>query len=198
MPPPAQVHSRRLPTSTAMGVMGSPVPSKPISVVDLLTSRGARLRQVTARERSEQLESTPWSQKLKWREQEGIGLYLQAFHLPKGTLLFREGDPGLFVALITSGLIEIQKIDSDRQSHVVARTGRGKMVGEMSLIDGAFRSATAIASEDSEVLILSRDDFERMGHERPDLALKYALMIAEAIAQLLRQTTCALVDHLDA
>ena len=180
-----------------MGVIGSIVPGKPHSVVDLLTMRGARVLQISARERAERLESTPWSQKLKWREQEGIGLYLHAFFLPKNCLLFREGDPGLFGALITFGLIEIQKIDSDRQAHVVARPGRGKMVGEMSLIDGAFRSATAIALEDSEVLILSRDDFDRMGRERPDLAFKYTLILAEAIAQLLRQTTCALVDHLD-
>lgn len=151
----------------------------------------------TARQCAELLEVTPWSRRLSWLEEEGIGEYLRLYRLREGTVLFHEGDQDAFVAIVVEGALEIRKADSNGQVHQVARLGPGKMVGEMSLIDDAVRSATAVASEPTRLLVLTREEFERMGRERPGLALKYALMIAEAIAQLLRQTTGALVDHLD-
>lgn len=161
-----------------------------------LKARGADFVTTTARQCAELLEATPWAHRLSWKDEEGIGEYLRLYRLRDGAPLFHEGDQDAFVAIVVDGALEIRKTDSNGQVHRVARLGAGKMVGEMSLIDGAFRSATAVAVEPTQVLILTKEDFERMGEARPDLALKYALMIAEAIAQLLRQTTGALVDHL--
>jgi hypothetical protein len=48
----------------------------------------------------------------------------------------------------------------------------------------------------TELFVLSGEEFNRMGENAPRLALKFALMIAEATANLLRQTTGALVEHL--
>jgi CRP-like cAMP-binding protein len=163
---------------------------------EALTQRGARFVPSTPQERADALESTPWNLRLSWKEEQGIGAYLRMYELNTGTLLFSEGDRDAFVALVVSGAIQISKHDSADHIHSVARLGGGKMVGEMSLIDGAPRSATAMAAEPTRLLVLTHDDFERMSRDRPDLALKYALMIAEALAQLLRQTTGALVDHL--
>lgn len=174
----------------------SVVPPRP-SVLETLRARGAALSASTPRERAELLDGTRWSHRLSWKEEEGIGRYLQCFHLPAGTVLFHEGDSDAFAVIIVTGALEIRKGDSGLQERVVARLGEGKMVGEMSLIDGAARSATATSAEPTTILVLSREDFDQMCEERPDLALKFALMVAEAIAQLLRQTTGALVDHLD-
>jgi len=54
----------------------------------------------------------------------------------------------------------------------------------------------AFAAESAEILVLSREDFEVMCNDHPDIAPKVALMIAEAVSQLLPKTTGALVDHL--
>lgn len=173
----------------------SVVPPRPSSA-ESLKARGVEFIPTTPRERAEALESTPWNLRLSWSDEQGIGQYLKSYRLERGTALFREGDHDAFVAIVTEGALEIHKEDREAHSHVVARLGRGKMVGEMSLIDGAARSASAIAAEPTEILVMSKEDFDRMCAAKPDLALKYALMIAEAIAQLLRQTTGRMVDFL--
>ncbi len=168
------------------------------SVAEVLQTRGATLVVSTPRERAELLDGTNWSHRLSWKEEEGIGLFLQLFSLPAGTVLFREGESDPFASIIVDGALEIRKGDSALHERVVARLGAGKMVGEMSLIDGRPRSATAVSIETTRLLVLSRDDFDAMVERRADLALKYTMMVAEAVAQLLRQTTGLLVDHLDA
>ncbi len=152
----------------------------------------------TPRDRAELLDGTVWSHRLSWKEEEGIGTFLQLFSLPSGTTLFSEGESDQFASIIIEGALEIRKGDSTLNQRVVAQLGEGKMVGEMSLIDGRPRSASAISVGTTRILVLSRDDFEGMVERRPDLALKYSMMVAEAVAQLLRQTTGLLVDHLDA
>ncbi|MEP7383203.1 MAG: cyclic nucleotide-binding domain-containing protein [Gemmatimonadota bacterium] len=172
------------------------IPAKP-SVFETLQGHGATLVTSSPRERAELLDGTNWSHRLSWKEEEGIGFYLQYFSLPPGTIVFREGDSAPFASIIVDGTLEIRKGDSALHDRVVARLTRGKMVGEMSLIDGQHRSATAVSVETTTILVLTLDDFNAMIEQRPDLALKYTMMVAEAIAQLLRQTTGLLVDHLD-
>jgi CRP/FNR family cyclic AMP-dependent transcriptional regulator len=173
----------------------SVIPPRP-TAAESLTHRGAEFVATSARQCADLLEQTPWAHRLSWREEEGIGEYLRLYRLSQGVALFQEGDQDAFVAIVIEGALEIRKTDSNGKQHHMARLGPGKMVGEMSLIDRTFRSASAIAEEPTQLLILTKEDFERMSEARPNLALKYALMIAEAIAQLLRQTTGALVEHL--
>lgn len=174
----------------------SVIPPKP-TASECLIARGAEFVATSPEARADALESTPWSRRLSWKQEEGIGHYFRSFRLPALTVLFREGDHDAFLAIVITGALEIQKNDADERSHVMARLGRGKMVGQMSVVDGAARSATAVASEVTELLVMSRDDFDRMCEAQPELALTFALMIAEAIAQLLRQTTGRMVDHLE-
>lgn len=174
----------------------SVIPARP-SAYEALRARGAVLESSTPRACAEALETTPWSHRLSWSEEQGIGEYLHLYRLGPGTTLFREGDHDAFVAIVVNGRLEIQKTDGHEHVHTVASLGAGKMVGEMSLIDGAARSATAIAIEPTKLLVLTKEAYDRMSQQRPELALKYMRMIAEATAQLLRQTTGHLVDHLD-
>lgn len=173
-----------------------PIPPKP-SAVETLKRRGGELIPSTPKERAELLDGTTWCHKLSWGEEEGIAQFLRLFRLRPGSMLFREGDHDEFAAIVVEGQLEIHKGDSEAHDHLVARLSRGKMVGEMSLIDGAARSASAIAVGTTDILVLTADDFERMSVDKPEFALKFAMMIAESIAQLLRQTTGSLVDHLD-
>lgn len=173
------------------------IPVKPRPTpLEVLQQRGARLVPSTPEQRAEWLDSTPWGLRLAWKEERGISDYMRAFHLPKGCPLFHEGDHDAFCAIVIEGALEISKGDLAEQQSVVARVGHGKLVGEMSLIDGAGRSASAVAIENTRLLVLARDDLERMSEHQPQFALIFTRMIAEAIAQLLRQTTGALVEHL--
>ncbi|MFN8582990.1 MAG: cyclic nucleotide-binding domain-containing protein [Gemmatimonadaceae bacterium] len=172
-----------------------PVKPKP-TAAESLQKRGALFISSTPEQRADWLDRTPWGVKLAWAEECEISLYMRGYHLPNGCALFREGDHDAFCAIVISGGLEILKGDLAEQQRVVAHLGVGKMVGEMSLLDGGSRSATAVAIEETDLLVLTREDFDRMSERHPQVALRFAVMIAEAIANLLRQTTGALVEHL--
>jgi CRP-like cAMP-binding protein len=151
----------------------------------------------TAEERADLLDETDWSRRFSWGQISTVARYLRRYQLAAGKALFREGDHDAFLAIVLSGQLEIHKSDLAEQSVVVARVrGRGRMVGEMSLLDGAARSATAIAAESTELLVLTKREFHQLAAECPEMALELTLAIAATIAQLLRQTTGALVEHL--
>jgi CRP-like cAMP-binding protein len=74
--------------------------------------------------------------------------------------------------------------------------GPGKTFGEMSLIDGEPRSASAIALDDSKVLVLTEENFHRLVYQYPHLGAMVLLKLAQLMSQRLRQTSDLLVDFL--
>ena len=81
---------------------------------------------------------------------------IYARYLKPGEVLFREGEAGDDAYIVEKGEIEIS-IDLPTGKKVIAELGKGEIIGEMSLIADAPRSATAIASVESELLVLKRD-----------------------------------------
>ena len=73
-----------------------------------------------------------------------------------GTQIFQQGEPGDCAYIIQSGEIELSMLINGKES-AFAILETGELFGEMALIDNSFRSATAIAKTDVEVLIISRD-----------------------------------------
>jgi signal transduction histidine kinase len=75
--------------------------------------------------------------------------------LPSGATLFEEGDPGDTAYIVTSGEIEILKASADRLVRI-AISGPGVVVGEMSLLTGEPRSASARALGDAELVSIPK------------------------------------------
>ena len=164
---------------------------------ETLAARGAVLIPSTADERADLVDANDWSRRLSWAEIATLAKYLRYYRLDPGKVLFKEGEHDAFLALVVSGSIEIRKNDLADQDHPVAIVGRGKVVGEMSLLDRSARSATAKAALATEILVLTRPQFETLCLAAPATGLAVTTAIATSIAQLLRQTTGALVEHLD-
>lgn len=77
-----------------------------------------------------------------------------------GELVFEEGEIGQMAFLVVSGEVEIfRKLGNDNR--VLAKVGRGEIIGEMSLIDNQPRMASARALQDTEVRIVSRDSLQK-------------------------------------
>ena len=76
--------------------------------------------------------------------------------LRAGETLFHEHDPGSSAYLIESGMIRII-VGHDDGAMTLADLGPGDLVGEMAMIDDAPRSATAIAVEESVLLVIDRE-----------------------------------------
>ena len=88
--------------------------------------------------------------------------------------------------------------DSTGVEKPLARIETGKPFGEMSLIDGEPRSATAKAKVDSKVLTLTQDDFRTLSEEHPRLGAILLMKLAELMSYRLRQTSGMLVEYLEA
>ena len=97
-----------------------------------------------------------------------------------GEAIFREGEKADTMYVIRSGEVVIE-----RAGKVVATLPKGSMFGEMALIDGSPRSATARAKTDCEVAVIGQETFLYMIHETPF----FATAVMRTLVDRLRQST---------
>jgi CRP/FNR family cyclic AMP-dependent transcriptional regulator len=100
------------------------------------------------------------------------------------TPLFSAGDTGNALYLIENGRVRIHVRDTSGHDVTLAELAGGDFFGEMAILDGKPRSASATVVEPSRLAILSRDDFLTFVRRNPDVALK----MLSAITNRLRQT----------
>jgi CRP-like cAMP-binding protein len=110
--------------------------------------------------------------------------------LPKGDLLFSQGDASNELFVISEGRIAIATRSSDGRESMVAVLEAGGLFGELGLFDDEPRSADARALTDSEVLALAYDDLRAVLQTRPEILW----VIVRLLAQRLRATDEALAD----
>ncbi|HCA27317.1 MAG TPA: cyclic nucleotide-binding domain-containing protein [Betaproteobacteria bacterium] len=164
------------------------------AITDELTLLGAG--QSFEEEMCHMLEGAWMFQDFDWPEILALAKVVQAYAAAPGTVIFREGAQGSYLCLVVSGRIAISKEDGHGASKEVAAMGAGKMVGEMALIDGEPRSATCTALDAATVVLLTKDNFQRMTQQYPALGLKVVMKIARLLSQRLRRTSGMLVDYL--
>ena len=108
----------------------------------------------------------------------------------KNETIFHEGDPGDSLYIVESGSVKIVLSPPDGEDvAIIATLGRAEFFGELALLDGAPHSATAIAIEPTQTLVLRRETFDQLIETQP--ALRRALFAALA-AELRRLT-----DHVE-
>lgn len=90
--------------------------------------------------------------------------------LAGGETLMRQGEPGDALYLLVSGRLRVY-IEEDGVRRVVREVSRGEVVGEMSLITDAPRSATLVAIRDSVLVSLGKDDFAHLQSHSPQVTL---------------------------
>jgi CRP/FNR family cyclic AMP-dependent transcriptional regulator len=142
------------------------------------------------------LEGVPMLSELDGSALRTLAAYMQAYRADDGMEIFREAETGQFMCLLVDGRVEISKEDSGGRRKIVSVVTPGKALGEMSLIDGEPRSATAVAAGSATLLLLTREEFLRIQREHPRLAVQLTLKLARLISQRLRQTSGVLVDFL--
>ncbi len=85
--------------------------------------------------------------------------------------LFQLGDPGDEMFIVERGKIELYVKDKAGQKIVLHVAEVGEFFGELSLLDGGARTATASALDDGELLVVDREDLAQLFRKRPDAAL---------------------------
>jgi CRP/FNR family transcriptional regulator, cyclic AMP receptor protein len=105
----------------------------------------------------------------------------------KGTTLFVEGDPGTCLYVVESGHVEIRLTSPDGKELVVATRGPGEFFGDMALLDGAPRSADAVAADDCWLLLLQREDFVHFLEAHPKAAVRLVEVLSRRLRESMRQ-----------
>jgi len=92
---------------------------------------------------------------------------------PARTLLFKRGDPGDSFYVIQTGKVRVFRRDEEGTEITFSEMGPGKSFGEMALLTGEPRSANVETLEESRLMVLSKDQFDRVLKSHPDLSLSF-------------------------
>jgi CRP/FNR family transcriptional regulator, cyclic AMP receptor protein len=99
-----------------------------------------------------------------------------------GEVIFEEGSTGRELFVVLGGQVEIAKV-SGASKTVIVTLGKGEFFGEMAVIDGSSRSATAIAAvPNTRVMRINHARFVYLVSQQP----AFALMIMDALSKRLR------------
>lgn len=102
-----------------------------------------------------------------------------------GAIIFSEGEPGNEMYLIKSGRVKVSRSE-ESGTKVLSILGAGSLFGEMALIEAKPRSATVMAMEKTEVLVLTFGDLERIISGKPEFLFK----LIQVLCKRIRFTTC--------
>ena len=102
----------------------------------------------------------------------------------KGQMILLEDDLGQTFFVIGGGSVKITRLSDDGREVILAMLGESDFFGEMSLLDGAGRSANVVALEASEVLTLARNDFLEILQDYP----KISISLLEELTQRIRKS----------
>jgi CRP/FNR family cyclic AMP-dependent transcriptional regulator len=102
--------------------------------------------------------------------------------------LFRCGDPCDGCYHVIEGLLKVAVVLPSRRERILAILGPGGFVGELSLMDGAPRSASVIAIKPSKLYVISRAAFDAFGVAHPEIYRH----IADLLARRLRDNSATL------
>lgn len=114
--------------------------------------------------------------------------YVREFR--KGEVLFHEGDPGDTLYILVQGAIKVYRVTEEGWEKTIHLAGEGDFLGEMSLLDGHPRSATAECLDNTVCICIGRQDFQTLLDKNPRLSRA----ILEDMCKRLRATTGELVD----
>lgn len=130
----------------------------------------------------EQLSKVPLFSGCSRKDLQTIARVVRDIDHPAGTVIAREGDPGVGLFVITEGTTDVT-IGGRRR----ARLGPGDFFGEISLLDGGPRTATVTSTSDVKLLGLTEWTFRGLMMEHPSIAVK----TLQAMAGRLRNATKA-------
>ena len=115
------------------------------------------------------------------RELRGLAAIVEARELPAGKTLTREGEPGREFAVIVDGSVEVR-----RKGRKLRVLGPGEWLGEIALLTGGPRTATATTLEPTRVLLIRGGMFRSLLERTPSIAYK----VLERVAALVPGHEC--------
>ncbi len=131
-------------------------------------------------DRVELLRNIPLFESLEQEDLSVLVSKLREARFEAGQTVFSQGDEGDAMYLIEEGAVDVVA-GAGKQRVTVASLFQKQYFGELSLLDGAPRSATTVTARSTVLLALERDDFVDFIKRRPEAALAIMHEIGERI-----------------
>ena len=147
---------------------------------------------------AEMLAGVPLFSLLDDQERAALAERLDHYTAPAGTIIFKFGDPGGALYAVRSGRVELFLRNDTGHEVVLERAGPGDFFGEMSLLDGGPRMATARVMEDLDALVVDRGDLDEFLTVKPAAAMDLLTATGKRLresAQLLRHSASRNVNE---
>lgn len=108
--------------------------------------------------------------------------YITSRRFEKGSIIIRQGEPGDSLFIVETG--EIDVVDERAGAQKIATLRENGVLGEMALLTGEPRSATAVATTDARVWVLLKEHFDRILAVSPETAGIVKALVMSRIADL--------------
>lgn len=128
----------------------------------------------------------------KRRITDDLKAFIKEISVKAADRIFSAGDDGDQLFLIRRGAVDITLTTNENESYRISSFGRGNFFGELAFLDGAARSADAIADSDVDLYVLSRADFEKFATEHETSSIIFLEGLASVLAGRLRLTNIEL------
>jgi CRP/FNR family transcriptional regulator len=116
---------------------------------------------------------------------EAIAAALRIRRFRKGETVFHQGDPGDALFIVATGSVKVVLPSNEgAEPAIVAVLGPGEFFGELAILDGAAHSATIVAVEPTETLVLRREAFLGLVDSEPELRRALLASLAAEIRRL--------------
>ncbi len=133
------------------------------------------------------LGDVPFFQDLNRRELREIGQSLGKRTYEPGRAVFEQGQSGRGMYVVISGGVEIYQDDEDGIRLWLSEVGPGEFFGELALLDDAARTASAVATEETELAVFDREHLLHLAEERPHIGVKILMHLSQIVAERLRR-----------
>jgi CRP-like cAMP-binding protein len=143
-------------------------------------------------QKRELLANVPLFQGLGYKELDALIPVTRTVSLTKREELFHKGDPGAQVYVVIRGKLKVLTTSEGGDDVVFSILGPGEVFGEIALLGGTPRTATVIAIDPCELLIIDRRDFLSFLRGHPDVAIN----LLEVLAQRMKRVSEFVEDTL--
>jgi len=123
-----------------------------------------------------------------------LASHIKVYRQQAGKPLLREGEKSDFVLMLIEGEVDVLKSNDNGAPQMITSVLSGKLIGEMSLVDGEPRFATCIARSNVLVAVLTRTSLLAIIDSHPRLGAQLLMQLVALISQRLRQTSKKLVS----
>jgi len=99
----------------------------------------------------------------------------------KDTMILIEEEVGSTMFIILNGRVKISRISDDGREVILSILVDGDFFGEMAILDGQTRSANAVTLEETQMMVIRRDNFLQILHKYPQVAINLLKELAHRL-----------------